>query len=266
MVKLRQFFGLARLQFGMENAYRFDSLIWITIVPMFFVIQYFLWKTIYAVSGSEVIKGFTFSAMMTYYLLSHITTAYTSTLVDRNTASMVKSGKLIKELVRPISYFSKSFLNNLWYGVFRSKYVPLLLIIAYFLIPTFEYTGVNTVLYVISLILAILLRFTYAFLIGLSSFWVKEYFGIRQFKAGLFAFFSGTLIPLTFFPQVFQRVFYFFPFQYMLYVPINMFLGQYTGTEVLLMLGVQVMWIVIFSLAVKFVWKRALTKFMGVGV
>jgi len=266
MISLKQFFGLGKLQFSMESAYRFDSLIWITITPMFFITEFFLWRAIFNASGAEVIKGFTFSAMMSYYLLSHITTAITATIIDRKTAHLVKHGKLIKYLVRPIRYFSMSFVNNIWYGLFRTKYLPMLLILAYFLIPKFEFTLHNVALYIIALALAVMLRFTYTFLIGLTSFWMKEYFGIRVFKHGIYALMSGMLIPLAFFPVIVQKVFNYFPFQYMLFVPIKIFLGQYTNAEVLLMLGIQIIWIVFFLVFIKLVWKKALTRFMGVGV
>jgi len=38
---------------------------------------------------------------------------------------------------------------------------------------------------------------------------------------------AGVLVPLTFFPELIQRVLFFLPFQFMQYVPARVFIGEY---------------------------------------
>jgi ABC-2 type transport system permease protein len=267
MINLKRFFGIGKFTFKDHSAYRFDMFIWMLLIPMFLVVEYFLWKSLFAVSGETIIKGFTFSAMITYYMMSHITMAITHSSFDRKIAHLVKSGKLIRYVVKPITYFRLSLYRNTWNSLFRAiKYTPTVLIVGYFLIPTLSFNALNTGLYLISLTLAMLLKFAYIFSFGLFSFWLKEYGGVKIIRDGIDGLLRGMLIPLVFFPIVFQKAFFFFPWQYMLYVPIQIFLGAYSFNETLVMLAMQAIWVLIFMLIAIVVWKKAFSKFMAVGV
>ncbi|MBT3940450.1 hypothetical protein HOD83_02275 [Candidatus Woesearchaeota archaeon] len=263
---VRTLLGFAKIQFSEENVYRLDSFIWMLLVPAFFLVEYFLWRAIFSVSTQEIIRGFTFSGIVIYFFLSHIVQAVTSCRVDSEISRSVKNGKFIKHLVRPINFLTYSFIRNCWRAVFRVKFLPILLIIGYFTIPSFEYTSLNLLFFIITVIFAITIRFSFTFLFGLISFWTKEYWGIKSIRQGIHMFFAGSVIPLTFFPSSLQTISKYMPFQYMLYVPIQTFLGTYSTVEVMNLILVQVIWTAAFFGMSLLVWKKAHTRFMGVGV
>ena len=267
MVNLKQFFGIGRYVFNLKHAYRFDSFIWMSIIPMFFIVEFFMWKAIFAVSGQEVIKGFTFNQIALYYLMSHIVMASTTTNADKKIAHLIRSGKLIRYLVKPIHYIVFSFCRHIWKNILHFiKYVPLLLIAGYILIPSVDFASLQPVFFLISVIFASLLMFAYVFSFGLISFWMKDYEGMYYFRKGFAGFFTGMLIPLTFFPLIFQKAFFYLPFQYMLYVPLQIFLGTYEFNQMIVLIGMQAIWSVIFLGISLAIWKKASSKFMGVGV
>jgi len=266
MTVLRKFIGIGRRQLAFEQVYRFNTFVWAISVPLVFLINYFLWVSIFAASGQTVIKGFTLNDMLVYYLLSFITTILVSSHIDRVIPKLVKKGTLIKHLTKPINFITYSIIEDFWGNVFNIVILPPLLIEAYFLISSFSITSTNFVLYLISLISAFLISVFYVFSFSMASFWVKEYAGIRVIRKGVANFLSGSILPLTFFPVAMQKAFFYLPFQYMLYVPIQVGLGKYTFNETLYMIGLQLMWVLIFAIVALFAWKKAQTKFMGVGV
>ncbi|MBT3582812.1 hypothetical protein HN924_00680 [Candidatus Woesearchaeota archaeon] len=266
MINVKRFLGIGKFTFKDHSAYRFDMFVWIILVPFFLIVEYFLWKTLFAASGETVIRGFTFSAMITYYMMSHVTMSITHSNFDQRIANLVRSGKLVRYITKPITYFRLCLFRNIWNSAFRAiKYATPVLIVGYFLIPNLDVNYINAGLYLISLILAMFLKFAYIFSFGLISFWTKGYAGIRIVRNGVDGLLRGMLIPLIFFPVIFQKAFFFLPFQYMLYVPIQIFLGAYSYSEVLVMLGMQLLWTLIFMAIALTVWKKAFAKFMAVG-
>ena len=76
---------------------------------------------------------------------------------------------------------------------------------------------------------------------------------------------SGSLLPLAFFPIWFQNVSQYLPFQFLVYVPIKIALGQVVGVEVVKLLLIQAGWLIALYVAMLFLWKAAIKKFTGVG-
>ena len=109
MTVLRKFIGIGRRQLAFEQVYRFNTFVWAISVPLVFLINYFLWVSIFAASGQTVIKGFTLNDMLVYYLLSFITTILVSSHIDRVIPKLVKKGTLIKHLTKPINFITYYF-------------------------------------------------------------------------------------------------------------------------------------------------------------
>lgn len=67
----------------------------------------------------------------------------------------------------------------------------------------------------------------------------------------LVEFFSGAVIPLPFLPEKLYRIVSFFPFASMQNVPLQIFGGNLSDTEILEMAGLQLFWLVILVLVGK---------------
>src|SRR5205085_3299914 len=94
-----------------------------------------------------------------------------------------------------------------------------------------------------SLTLAILVSFAFRFAVTLSSFWLVDIFGPWQIAGFAMAFFSGFVIPLTFFPAWLGRLAGLTPFPSIVQLPIEVFLGKHAGTSGTLgVLAHQVLW------------------------
>jgi ABC-2 type transport system permease protein len=266
MTFLRKVLGIGRWQYGFEVAYRFNRIVWASSLPIILLATYFLWTSIYAYSGQTIINGMTLNELIVYYLAVQITIMFSASMVDAHIPRLVKKGLLIRYIVKPFNFVLFWFIRSVWRSLFRTFAVLLPLFALAFVIIDFSSITFNIPGYMLSVILALFLNFFYIFSVAMICFWVKEYEGIRVIRRGVANVFNGAIIPLTFFPLVFQKAFSYLPFQYMLYVPIQILLGKYSYEQSITMMLIQLMWIIVFALISIFAWKKAQAQFMGVGV
>ena len=94
-------------------------------------------------------------------------------------------------------------------------------------------------MFFVSVMLAIAVSFAFRFLYNLSAFWMLDYRGALRISVALAAFFSGFIIPVRFFPDWLQTLAYATPFPSMLQLPVDVFVGATTGTELVATLAMQ---------------------------
>ena len=77
-------------------------------------------------------------------------------------------------------------------------------------------------------------------------------------------FFNGSLIPLDAFPAWFITLSDWLPFKYLMFLPIQAFLGRYTFDFPTIIIGL--IWLLILSTAAGLTWRRGLTQYEGQGI
>ncbi|MCJ7504059.1 MAG: ABC-2 family transporter protein, partial [Acidobacteriia bacterium] len=81
------------------------------------------------------------------------------------------------------------------------------------------------------------------FTVGTFAIRLKSILGLLRAKYFLLELFSGLLIPISFFPRIFQDVFSVLPFQYISYIPVLIYLRKISGGGIVKALALQVFWI-----------------------
>jgi viologen exporter family transport system permease protein len=82
------------------------------------------------------------------------------------------------------------------------------------------------------------------FSVGTFAIRLKSILGLLRAKYFLLELFSGLLIPISFFPEVFQKALGFMPFQYISYIPVLIYLGKLQGLAILKALAIQLFWVI----------------------
>lgn len=263
---MKRYKAVMKTGFKVGLAYRFDFFVTLATAPVSLIVFYFLWKSIFAYSGEEVIQGFTFNAMISYYLINMVVAFFTWSKIERWMENDIRYGHMIMDLLRPVEYLFSVFSFELGLNLLAIiiEAVPFLIIGILFFHVTIP-SLVNLLFFVVSLLLANALYFLISYLIGLSAFWFKRIEGISKAKKPVIHFFSGGLIPLTFFPLVIQKVSYYLPFQYIRFIPISFYLGRYGLAEMFGLLAIQMIWVIILFTIAKLLWVKAFKKFAGAG-
>lgn len=259
--------GVLKLRIKEQWVFKTDYFIKFLAFPLMLLVTYFAWKAIYLNTGKEIINGFTFVQIISYYITSFFVSVFVSTDAANNVAVRVQHGTLVKHLLRPIHTFFYDLI-----GRFSGILVDLVLIAPLFwavsiIFFKFEVGSVQHVLlFIVVLLMAVFLNYLIMYLIGTTAFWFKSVYGINDMLIGLTYFMTGAIIPLTFFPGIAQKIAEFLPFQYVRYVPAMILTGKLSVLDSLKALGIQVAWIIILALIFKVVYDKGIKHFSGVGI
>ena len=129
-----------------------------------------------------------------------------------------------------------------------------------------QVTGITTILlFVLSAIMSFLIYVFFEFCFGMIAFYTTYIFGLQIAKAAILSFLTGQLIPLSFFPEAFQRVFDFLPFSSMVYTPVMIYLNKYSANELGFVLVRQFAWVIILYVLGCFIWKKVTKRLVVLG-
>ena len=266
--EFRVLVAVAYATFKEWAAYRSHSLVSLFVGPAFFLVQYFIWSAVF--TNEQTVNGFTFTQIITYYGIVTLINYCIMDFADWNLQMLIQTGRFITFMLRPLSHRYFALSQKVGHRIlgFTIEFIPVYLIF-YFLfdIPLIP---ANIFWALVSLTLGFLMMFLIDYCVGMTGFWLVKTGGIRSmFLLGRDVF-TGVLIPLTFFPDVIQKILLYLPFQYISYVPVRVFLGSYElagikmGIPQIVALqaaAVLVMWA--FSEAI---WRLGIRRFTGVGV
>jgi ABC-2 type transport system permease protein len=104
--------------------------------------------------------------------------------------------------------------------------------------------------FLLSLTLAVVVSLGFRLLYNSAAFWLIDYRGILTVALMFSIFFSGMVIPIAFFPDWLAALSYSLPFAAIIQMPVDVYLGKYTGLELAGILALQTAWaLVLLGLA-----------------
>ncbi len=249
-------------------AYRSHILLSLVIGPAFFLAQVFIWRAVYA--GRDEMGGFSLAQMLTYYGAASILHYLIMDFADWNLSMLVNTGRFLTFALRPVSHIFFALSQKVGHRALGLIFelVPVWLIFA--LVFRIPLVPARPLWAVISTALGFLMMFLVNYSIGCISFWMTRTEGLRSlfhlFRDAL----AGVFVPLCLFPVVVQRVLFFLPFQFITYVPVRVFIGEYSLAGVTLDLAhivcVQAVAVAIMGGIAVAIYRRGMRRYTGVGV
>jgi ABC-2 type transport system permease protein len=229
-----------------------------------FLIPFFIWKAVLGQGGT--IYGYSFAAIMTYLFG---TTVLRSLVMGSRTIDlgwMINSGALTIPLMRPFNLFTFFFIRDLADKLFNLTFmfieIPLILLI--FHPPVFIQSNPLTILLAaVSTSLAILIYFYINVIFGSLAFWTRDIWAPRFLLMVIMEFASGAMFPLDMLPGVWQKLIYWTPFPYLLYVPLKTYLGE--GIPTLTYLFISFVWVIVLFLLTKLFWQKGINSYEAEG-
>jgi ABC-2 type transport system permease protein len=264
---LQQFLGPATIGIKDRLAYKAELYLWMLVMPVFLGVQYFLWLSIFNYSQASQLGGFTLKELITYFVITNCILVATWTNVDRFLAGRIRNGMLTIWLIRPMTFFRMRLFIRLGEFTLATIVQCLPLIIIGLVVFSMHLGPIVFIgLGLLSTLLAFFLNFAFAFFLGLSAFWLTEYGSISMLRSGITWFLSGAFIPITLFPHALQQIFNLLPFQYLTFVPAQIFLEKYSIGLAIANIFIQVVWCAVLYLLIKLVWPIAMKRYSAVGV
>ena len=249
------------------SAYRTHSMVSIIVGPVYFIVQYFIWTAVYGTA--DMLNGMALSQMIRYFGAAAIIGYLTMDFADWNLDMLIRTGKFLTYALRPVNHRFFAFSQKVGHRLlgFIVEFIPCVLIFT--LLFRIDMRPANAPWMILSIALAYLMNFFVNYCLGMASFWIVQTGGLRAVYSLLGGVFSGILIPLVFFPKPLQIIQFFLPFQYTSYVPVMVFLGQYTLGDIQLsipsIVGIQAIAVLAAFLLSELMYKAAMKQFTAVG-
>lgn len=259
--------GLCRkilsISFKEKSIFRFDYLVSTLFSFFYIVLKVYLWKGLYGISGGTV-NGIALNDMLVYSILSSFTAGITKTTVMNDLNDSVLSGSISTNLLLPIGLKKYLFVGSVTKNFFLTLYGTIPSVLAAMLFFGFHarIRPVNIILYLFSVTMGILINFLYNFLFGSSVIWFRNAFFLNNINSVLLNLFSGSFVPLWFFPEPLKILSVFLPFRYIVFEPIAVLLDTKSVEETAGVFTMQFFWLLLLFCAATFVWNRGRNKIM----
>ena len=222
---MRTYYEFSLKSFKKNLAYRAD--VWLRVLGnvLGILVQVAIWR---AVLRGGAAGGVDLPDMVTYSILTTLVTGILMTGLYRDADDRLRTGDIAVDLLKPLRYPLYLFAD----GLGRSAYQLLFtaaptLAVAW---PLFGFSRPaspgHALAFLAALGLALSVSFALGYLIALLAFWFLTTMHFRFAMAGFITAFSGSFLPLWFFPPGWAAVARALPFQYLGFVPAAAYMGE----------------------------------------
>lgn len=246
--------------------YRLNFVVWRVRVSMELLTRYFLWLAI--IPTNTTFLSYNQSQMLTYVLVTSFVEAIVLSTRTHDIADKINSGSLSNFLITPVNIFSYWFSRDLGDKLMNISFmtVELALFFIIFHPPFFIQTNLILLsIFILSILLATIMHFYIGFSLSLIGFWSPETWAPRFIFFIVVTFFSGWTFPLDILPSSIYEALKYFPFTYLIYFPVKVYLGTLNNLEILMGIIICSIWIVIIYFFTKAFWKIGLKSYTAAG-
>lgn len=254
------------LQEAME--YRFDFVM--TLISMIFpvITSVCLWTAVNESTNSIETTGYTYPQLLLYTILAALMSKLITTGFENEINEDIKMGGLNKYLVKPISYIRYryyAFMGNKFPSMILFLILTALSMIYFSIMYGISTDIITVILFLITLVLAISLRFLILFCVAMWSFWFADASGMFGTIRVVIWVISGGIFPVTIFGTVIEKISKILPFQYLTQFSVDTISGRLLFGEIIQGLGIQCMWLFILGMLATYLWNRGLKNYVAVG-
>lgn len=239
---MRLYWEIARRGFGRYAAYPAATLAGVWTNTIFGFLQAYILLALY--ENRTDIGGYDPSDAVTYVWFAQAMLMTVYAFAWWELALRIKSGDVATDLARPLDplrYWLAFDLGRALYHLLFRGLVPFVVGMLAFDVRLPENPA--TWLWVgASLALAVVVSFGFRFLYNLTAFWLLDFRGVVVIAMTFSLFFSGFIVPLPFFPDWLEAIARALPFAAIVQIPVDVFLEQVEGLELVAALALQLVW------------------------
>lgn len=254
--------AFVRNKFLESLAYRARFLVGLPSYVIFVGVHYAIWRAVYASGPGAEIAGYDLGQIVTYASVAWLVRSFYFSTVDQDIAAEIRQGDIVRHLLRPIDYQLARMAESFGETAFRllALTAPSAAVV-YLLFPVAAPAGWAAAAgFVVSLVLSFVVFFEISYLAGLTAAFTEQADGVLRAKTAAFELLSGFLVPLAFFPGWARPVLAWLPFRAVADVPLNIYVGRYSGGALWLMLGVQAAWALVLYGAGRLAWRSVVRR------
>ena len=264
---MKKYLETAKVLFKAQLNYRFEIVANMLFTVTKILFAYVLWGAVFGTR--DVVAGFTFNAMLSYYIISSFVSQLDmSDSMGSEISGRIRSGTFSKYMVIPVSvsgYFgSQTFGASAFYLSFNllSAVIWILAFRVKLLVTADPYLICMAILIcALGLIFMIQLNF----LLGILTFKFHDIWLFLMIKYSILSFATGTMLPLSLLPQGMVALMRYLPFYYVTYLPSMLLIGR-AGGEAATGFWVMLAWVAVFIPINLWTYRRLRIRYDGVGI
>ena len=265
--EIKKYCEVAKINFKGCIIWRFDILANLLLTVTKITFAYILWKAVFG--ENDVIGGFTFYSMLTYYVTgAFLSGADMSKKISTEICTRVISGTFSKYIIIPVNiqiyFMAQNFGRLIFYLLLN-----MISLFTWIFILQISFSFTNNMYYLgtaaVMALLGLIFMTEFQFFIGILSFKFLEISMFRIIVDNIMVFITGAAIPLSLLPEAVTAVMRIFPFYYIIYLPSMLVIGR-NGNEALSGLIIISVWVLAFFIINNLLYKRLRVLFEGVGI
>ena len=265
--EIKKYCEVAKINFKGCIIWRFDILANLLLTVTKITFAYILWKAVFG--ENDVIGGFTFYSMLTYYVTgAFLSGADMSKKISTEICTRVISGTFSKYIIIPVNiqiyFMAQNFGRLIFYLLLN-----IISLFTWIFILQISFSFTNNMYYLgtaaVMALLGLIFMTEFQFFIGILSFKFLEISMFRIIVDNIMVFITGAAIPLSLLPEAVTAVMRIFPFYYIIYLPSMLAIGR-NGNEALSGLIIIFAWVLVFFIINNLLYKRLRVLFEGVGI
>jgi ABC-2 type transport system permease protein len=247
------FMKVLSTQFRNEFAYKIEPLTGFIGSFLTLAVFWLVWSAVYA-NGPATIGGIDLPTMLTYVVVSTSLMAVAASWMEFGIEHEVRSGEITFLLLKPMSYPAYHLAEHIGHTTAHLLIRVIPLLVAGFIVLGIALPA-QPLAFLISAVLSFVVGFELLFLTGMWSFWTTgSIWGLSFARRTIDRLFSGSWIPLYFFPGWLAGIAQLLPFSAMYHIPLSIYIGRIGAWQGI---QTQLIWIAVLGVLLAFAWKRA---------
>ncbi len=252
---LAPYLAFAAKAFSREATYRMEVFTNVGSLLVRLYLMKAVWSALYAQNAAPA--GVPLHAVLTYTTIALLMSLVLEIDGTRVIRDKIREGTIATDLMKPISlplyFFSDGVGMTLLHAVLIVPALALALVIVRIDVPR----APVLLAFAFSFVLGYLVNFCLNFLMNCIAFWTLETFAIQLMIRWVSDLLSGQIVPLIFFPGLFQKIVLALPFAAIYSTPLLIYLGTIPPSDYARAFAVQAAWCAAFAGLSALVWRAA---------
>jgi len=266
---MKKYLSVFKISFQGEFVYKLNFIMWRARNVLQIFLVFFLWDAVFS-QPNRVIFGYDRSKILTYVFGLLIVRAFVLSARAVEVAGEISRGDLSNYLLKPVNYFRYWFTRDISSKALNLAFATIEVVVLYYVLkpPFFIQTNPTILLsFLASIILAVFIFFVLLFMTSTVPFWMPEIAWGAQFLVVTIVveFLSGALFPIDVLPVTIQNILYLTPFPYLIFFPLQVYLGKIEGLLIVKGLLISFCWAIALRSLLKIVWEKGLRVYQAHG-
>lgn len=260
----RKYLSFFRMRFTAGLQYRAAAAAGIATQFAWGIMELLIYKAFYEADPQAF--PMTFREISTYiWLQQSLLALFMMWILENDIFRLIAEGGIAYELCRPADlygmWFFRTMANRLSKAVLRC--LPIILFAAILPLPYGMRPPLSTgagICFIITGALGFINVIAFSILVYIVTFFTYSPAGVRLFAVSLVELLGGSVVPLPFFPEGIRQAAELLPFAAMQNVPLRIYSGNITGTDILWKALLQLFWAIVLILLGRAVTAAALKR------